>query len=75
MFYFIINLERQKLKLSKAKLNFCNADADADISERSRETTVRTKKKVLFPEIGPVKLFYYLPARKVECVTEYLFFV
>ena len=46
MFYFIINPERQKLKLRKAKLHFCksnsdiNAYADAYISKRSRETTV-----------------------------------
>ena len=46
MFYFIINPERQKLKLRKAKQHFCksnsdiNAYADADISKRSGETTV-----------------------------------
>ena len=28
MLYFIINLERQKLKLLKKKQSFCNADAD-----------------------------------------------
>ena len=28
MFYFIINLKRQKLKLLKAKQNVCNADAN-----------------------------------------------
>ena len=52
MFYFIINLERQKLKLRKAKQNFCNDDAivndhaDADISKWSCETTVATKVQV-----------------------------
>ena len=46
MFYFIINLERKKLKLRKEKYIFFNAeaefnaDADADISKWSRETTV-----------------------------------
>ena len=52
MFYFIINLERQKLKLRKAKQNFCNDDAnvndhaDADISKWSCETAVATKVQV-----------------------------
>ena len=31
------------------------------------------KKVVLFPEIGPVKIFYHSPARIVECVSEYIF--
>ena len=43
MFYFIINLERQKLKIRKVKQNFSNADADADVSKWSCETTVTTK--------------------------------
>ena len=49
MFYFIINLERQKLKIRKVKQNFSNADADVnadadeDISKWSCETTVTTK--------------------------------
>ena len=46
MFYFIINLERYKIKLRNIKQKFCNAiadvnaDADADISKWSWETTV-----------------------------------
>ena len=49
MFYFIINLEKQKLKIRKVKQNFSNADADvnadadADVSKWSCETTVTTK--------------------------------
>ena len=46
MFYFTINLERQKLKLPKAKQNVCNADADAYISKWSCETTVTRKIQV-----------------------------
>ena len=39
MFYFIRNFERQKFKLRKAKENFYNVDADADISKWSWKTT------------------------------------
>ena len=55
MFYFIINLERPKLKLLKAQWHFdnadadVNADADADVSKWSCKTTVTTK--ILFQEI------------------------
>ena len=33
------------------------------------------KKVALFPEISRVEFFYHLPAPKVECKTEYIFFV
>ena len=33
------------------------------------------KKVALFPEINRVEFFYHLPAPKVECKTEYIFFV
>ena len=33
------------------------------------------KKVALFPEISRMEFFYHLPARKVECKTEYIFFV
>ena len=48
-FYFMTNLKKQKLKLLNAKYFFCNgdadvnADADANISKWSCETTVTTK--------------------------------
>ena len=32
------------------------------------------KKVALFPEISRVEFFYHLPAPKVECKTEYIFF-
>ena len=35
----------------------------------------RPKKVVLFTEIGRAKFFYHLPARIVEIVSEYIFFV
>ena len=37
--------------------------------------TIRPKKVLLFPEIGRLKNFYHLPARIVESVSEYIFFV
>ena len=57
MFYFIINLQRQKLKIRKVKQNFSNADADvnadaaADVSKWSGEITVTTK--IQLQEIEP----------------------
>ena len=29
----------------------------------------------MFPETGRVKIFYYSPARIVECVSEYIFLI
>ena len=51
-FYFMANLKKQKLKLLNAKQFFCNgdadvnADADANISKWSCETTLTTKNRV-----------------------------
>ena len=39
MLYFIINLERQKLKLRMANKNFCNADADVNANAEADIST------------------------------------
>ena len=36
---------------------------------------VRPKKKVKFPEIGRVKIFYHSPAGIAKCVSEYIFLI
>ena len=33
------------------------------------------KKKVKFPEIGGVKIFYHSPAGIAECLSEYIFLI